>query len=89
VRENRVTISGADVSGPELRMAPLASVSGQALIEASSNLCGNKSKRAMEEIMIYARTDDPSALASSTSHFFRSDEVLNEKGEFTLMSGHF
>jgi hypothetical protein len=82
----RVTISGADVTGLELRISPLASVSGQALIEASSNLCGNKSKRAMEEIMIYARSDDPSALASSTSHFFRSDAVLNEKGEFTIHS---
>jgi hypothetical protein len=82
----RVTISGADVTGLELRISPLASVSGQALIEASSNLCGNKSKRAMEEIMIYARSDDPSPLASSTSHFFRSDAVLNEKGEFTIHS---
>jgi protocatechuate 3,4-dioxygenase beta subunit len=81
-----VTISGADVTGLELRMTPLATVSGQALIEASSNLCGNKSKRAMEEIMIYARSDDPSPLASSTSHFFRSDAVVNEKGEFTINS---
>jgi Carboxypeptidase regulatory-like domain len=81
-----VTINGADVTGLELRMAHLASVSGQALIEASSNLCGNKSKRAMEEIMIYARSDDPSALMSSYSHFFGSDAVLNEKGEFTIHS---
>jgi hypothetical protein len=81
-----VTISGADVTGLELRMAHLASVSGQALIEASSNLCGNKSKRAMEEIMISERSDDPSALTSSYSHFFGSDAVLNEKGEFTIHS---
>jgi hypothetical protein len=81
-----VTISSADVTGLELRMAHLASVSGQALIEASSNLCGNKSKRAMEEIMIYARSDDPSALASSASHSFGSDAVLNEKGEFAIHS---
>src|SRR5262245_63428611 len=73
-------------SSPSKASRQLASVSGQALIEASSNLCGNKSKRAMEEIMIYARSDDPSALASSTSHFFRSDAVLNEKGEFTIHS---
>ena len=74
-----VTISGADVTGLELRMAPLASVSGQALIEASSNLCGNKSKRAMEEIMIYARSDDPSALASSASRF-RLDVAFSPPG---------
>src|SRR5262249_56741995 len=60
----RVTISGADVTGLELRISPLASVSGQVLIEASSNSCGNKSKRVMEEIMTYARSDDPSALES-------------------------
>ena len=82
----RVTISGADVTGLELRISPLASVSGQVLIEASSNSCGNKSKRAMEEIMLYARSDDPSTLASSTSHFFRSDVVINEKGEFAIHS---
>ena len=84
-----ITISGADVTGLELRMAPLASVSGQILIEASSNSCGNKSKRAMEEIMISARSDDPSALAalaSSASHFFGSDPVVNEKGEFAIHS---
>lgn len=83
-----VTISGADVTGLELMISPLASVSGQVLIEASSNSCGNKSKRAMEEIMIYARSDNPSPLASSTSHFFRSDVVVNEKGEFTIYSLH-
>jgi Carboxypeptidase regulatory-like domain len=84
-----VTISGADVTGLELRMSPLASVSGRILIEASSNSCGNKSKRAMEEIMISARSDDPSALAalaSSASHFFGSDPVVNEKGEFAVHS---
>ena len=43
----------------------------------------------MEEIMIYARSDDPSALAamaSSASSFFGSDVVINEKGEFTIHS---
>jgi Carboxypeptidase regulatory-like domain len=82
----RVTISGADVTGLELKMSPLASISGQVHIEASSNLCQNKSKRATEEIMIYARSDDPSALAASTSYFFGSDVAVNEKGEFTIPS---
>src|SRR5262245_10988823 len=82
----RVTVSGADVTGLELRMAPLVSVSGHVLIEASSNLCGNKSKRAMEEIMLYARSDDPSVLASSNSRFFGSDMVINEIGEFRIHS---
>jgi protocatechuate 3,4-dioxygenase beta subunit len=82
----RVTVSGGDVTGLELRISPLASVSGQALVEASSNSCGNKSKRATEEIMIYARSDDPSAIASSDSHIFGSDAVVNEKGEFTINS---
>jgi Carboxypeptidase regulatory-like domain len=82
----RVTISGADVTGLELKVSPLASISGQILIEASSNLCENKSKRSMEEIMIYARGDEPSALASPTSYLFSSDVVVNEKGEFTIPS---
>lgn len=50
-----VTVSRADVTGLELGILPLASVSGQVLIEASANLCVNKSKRAMEEIMISAQ----------------------------------
>src|SRR5262245_17452751 len=82
----RVTISDADVTGLELRISPLASVSGQVLIDAPSNSCGKKSRRAMEEIMLYARSDDPSPLASSTSHFFGSDAVLNEKGAFAIPS---
>jgi hypothetical protein len=82
----RITISGADVTGLELKMSPLALISGQVLIEASSNPCENKSKRVMEEIMIYARSDGPFALASPTSILFRSDAVVNEKGEFTIPS---
>jgi hypothetical protein len=31
-------------------------------------------------------SDDPSALASSASHFFGSDAVINEKGEFAIHS---
>ncbi|HEU0180117.1 MAG TPA: carboxypeptidase-like regulatory domain-containing protein [Blastocatellia bacterium] len=82
----RITVSGGDVTGLELKISPLASVSGQALVEASSNSCGNKSKRAMEEIMIYARSDDPSVIASSDPHFFGSDADVNEKGEFAIHS---
>jgi protocatechuate 3,4-dioxygenase beta subunit len=82
----RVTISGADITGLGLKMSPLASLSGKVLFEASSNPCENKSKRAMEEIMIYARSDDPSALGSPTSDLFSSDAVVNEKGEFTIPS---
>ncbi len=85
----RVTISGAAVIGLELKMAPLASLSGRAVIEASSNLCEKKSKRTMEEIMIFARSDDPStlaALSSPTSSLFNSNAVANEKGEFTIPS---
>jgi hypothetical protein len=40
----------------------------------------------MEEIMIYARSDDPSAIASSDPHFFGSDADANEKGEFAIHS---
>jgi carboxypeptidase family protein len=51
----RITVSGADVPGLELKLSALASLSGQILIEASSDPCENKSKRALEEIMICAQ----------------------------------
>ncbi|MCI0660748.1 MAG: carboxypeptidase-like regulatory domain-containing protein [Acidobacteria bacterium] len=80
----RVTVNGADVTGIELRLSPLASVSGQLLIETSTNPCESKSKGVIEEIMIYARNDDPSSNASLPSIMLMSNVVPNEKGEFTL-----
>jgi len=82
----RITVNGADVTGIELRLSPLASVSGQLFIETSTNPCESKSKGLIEEIMIFARSDDPSALASPFSYYYRSNVVANDKGEFTIPS---
>jgi len=57
----RVTVNGADITGIELRLTPLSSVSGQVVIEASPNACEGKSKRAIEKIMISARRDEKTA----------------------------
>jgi hypothetical protein len=81
-----VTVNGADVSGIELRLSPLASVSGQLFIETSTNPCERKSKSGIEEIMIYARSDDPTDYAFPLYYYFRSNVVANDKGEFTLPS---
>jgi protocatechuate 3,4-dioxygenase beta subunit len=82
----RVTVNGADVGGIELRLSPLASVSGQLFIETSTNPCEIKSNGSIEEIMIYARNDDPTAFASANPYNYRSNVVANEKGEFTITS---
>jgi len=80
----RVTVNGADVTGIELRLVPFASVSGQLIIETPTNPCESKSKGMIEEIMIYARTDDPSSNTSIPIYMLTSNVVPNEKGEFTL-----
>ena len=82
----RITVSGVDVTGIELTLMPLSSLSGKVLIEPSSTLCENKSKRVIEEIMIYPHGDDLSARTLSPYFFISSNVGVNEKGEFTIPS---
>jgi hypothetical protein len=67
-------------------LTPLSSVSGQVVIEASPNACEGKSKRAIEEIMISARSDEKTGIAYAPPLLFTSNVVVNEKGEFTIPS---
>ena len=80
----RVKVNGGGVNGIEIRMVPLASLSAQVVIEKSSNSCTGQSKHAVEEIMIYARSDLSSAFASEAYYFFTTRVVVNNKGEIKI-----
>jgi len=55
----RVTVKGADVGGVELRLEPLASVSGKVVVEASPGVCESEHKPLLDEISVTARRDTP------------------------------
>ena len=76
----RVTISGADVTGIELRMNPLVSVTGNVLLEAAkvATTCENYKSSAFEEVAVSLLPDAPpkqrqtmlpSALPARTGEF--------------------
>jgi len=80
-----VAIRGADVSGADLRLMPLASLSGRVVLEAAPNACDPKLKRTLEEVMVLSRRDEKASNdpASATRPGVPTI-AANEKGEFTL-----
>ena len=81
----RVSVRGADVTGIELRLSPLASIAGTIVVEPSSNACDKPGRSLLEEMLVTSRPDvkprqetdpvtRPSALQAS----------INGKGEFEL-----
>jgi hypothetical protein len=82
----RVTVRGADVSGIELKLAPLASIAGKIAIEAAPNVCESKRKLIMEEIMVAARRDAKAAESANLAMFPSGGGGVSDKGEFTLLN---
>ncbi len=80
----RVTVSGADVGGVELRLAPLASVSGKVVIGASPNACESKDKFLLDEIVVSARRDSAPSSVGERLTSFSIGGSLNERGEFSI-----
>ncbi len=81
----RVTVRGANVSGIELRLLPLASIAGQVAIETSPNACNPKAKILFEEIAFSAQPDQKSTEASVSRLRNNLPTVAaNEKGEFRI-----
>jgi hypothetical protein len=86
----RVTVKGGDVSGIEIKLAPLASISGRVVIEASQSVCENKSRATIEETLVSARRDEKTTLPSSP--FPTPTGVVSDKGDFKIISldaGHY
>ncbi|MCI0489973.1 MAG: carboxypeptidase-like regulatory domain-containing protein [Blastocatellia bacterium] len=87
----RVTVRGADVTGLELKLAPLGRVAGRVVLEtqqaaASKTACKDERKSLLEESIITARSDenkerkDRPQSASSSSIISAPDS----KGQFLL-----
>ncbi|MEK6325821.1 MAG: carboxypeptidase-like regulatory domain-containing protein [Acidobacteriota bacterium] len=85
-----VTVSGADVTGVELALEPLASMAGRALIEpisaAQKAECKATRPARLEEVVISARGEGnkkPEDQSLSLLSMLK-DTSPNEKGEFTV-----
>jgi hypothetical protein len=90
-QSRRVTVNGADATGIELTLEPLASINGRALIEplqdAQKLECKNLPPSRVEEIVIRARGDGKQKTIDDNSVPFLSmykDTTPGEKGDFTL-----
>ncbi len=86
----RIQVSGADVTGIELKLFMLSSISGRVSIEHSSTSCQSEEKLGVEELYLSAESIEPKK--QSKNPFFAWDDyrfnsrtgVLNEKREFAL-----
>jgi hypothetical protein len=90
----RVSVKGADITGLELTITPMASISGRVNFAPDEKLsCGRRRDNAQRETMIFARRDrkEPAAANSKTKETTEEmDQLLfpatitstpNEKGE--------
>ncbi|MDT4969646.1 MAG: hypothetical protein QOJ64_4383 [Acidobacteriota bacterium] len=91
----RVTVRGADVTGLQLRLAPLGSIAGRSLLEPIQNkeACGAERPATLVETLINARRDEKTQPDVSTSPFlFAGAMTQNELGDFqvrNLVSGNY
>ncbi len=81
----RVSVRGADVSGIELRLGPLASIAGRVAVEPSPNVCDPKQQIRFEEILLGVRRDEGAKGESPFPfQFASSGHAPDEKGDFTV-----
>ncbi|MGH9846157.1 MAG: carboxypeptidase-like regulatory domain-containing protein, partial [Blastocatellia bacterium] len=79
----RVVVKGADVGGIELKLAPLAAISGKAILETSPNTCVDGRNASIEEVLIGMRVDSREAPVSN-SFAGSGSAAPNEKGDFAF-----
>ena len=90
----RVKVKGGDVTGIELVLAPLGSISGRVVVEALDREqkpeCKPARKTAMAEIVLLARRDAKDGKPQAFSPFeylpHSMDTVPDDKGGFTITS---
>jgi Carboxypeptidase regulatory-like domain len=89
----RITLSGADVAGIEMKLDPLGSVSGRVVIDGLPNSCDPKRKISLDRFLITLMRDD---LRADAPPFLRysgvSNQGVGENGNFTINSvgpGHY
>ncbi len=87
----RVNVRGADVPGIELTLAPLASVSGQLLLDElkladGKRVCQPSREPRAGEVIVLARRDEAHNAAASSFPFFTAanESAPDGKGEFQV-----
>src|SRR5262249_36735410 len=89
----RVSLSGKDVTGLDLKLLPLGSFGGQIVVESLPEACGEKHKIRLEDFAATATRDDQQKdnLSFLSSRGFSSQRA-NEKGEIMIKNvdpGHY
>src|SRR5262249_4831607 len=81
----RVSLSGKDVTGLDLKLLPLGSFGGQIVVESLPEACGEKHKIRLEDFAATATRDDQQKdnLSFLSSRGFSSQRA-NEKGEIMI-----
>ncbi|MFN0109376.1 MAG: carboxypeptidase regulatory-like domain-containing protein [Blastocatellia bacterium] len=82
----RISVRGADVTGIELRLTAMASISGRITLEPATNACTPPTKSVVEETVITVRREEKPLLTASVSPTFLPTIAANETGEFKLNS---
>jgi hypothetical protein len=89
----RITLSGADVAGIEMKLDPLGSVSGRVVIDGLPNSCDPKRKISLDRFLITLMRDDLQADAAAFLQYPRVfSQRVDENGKFTFNSvepGHY
>ncbi len=80
----RVTVRGADLTGIELTLLPMASISGRLVLEATQTARVNRREFTLEEVMISVRRNAEVGAAADPCGLFQYDVSANDKGEFSI-----
>jgi hypothetical protein len=80
----RVTVKGRDVGGIELKLAPLASISGKVVVESSPDACEGGSKSSLNKIFVGVRPDTKTMLGARRFGNYRYGGSVSEQGEFKI-----
>ncbi len=81
----RVTIKGSDVTGIDLKMFPMASISGKVVLEAAPSACESKTRSTIEEVLLSPRRDERTKVDTISQFYYLTGfAAANEKGEFTV-----
>ena len=94
---SRITVKGSDVTGLELKLAPLGSISGQFRLEKMKPVpgaaaCQPKQAATIQETVVAVRSDAKRGertelpVISLSPFMYSSDGVPNEKGEFRVIT---
>jgi len=82
----RVTVSGGDVGGIELKLAPQASISGKVVVEASSDACEDMRKSSPSRVIVFTRPDTKSMLDARQFALSRPGVSVSKEGEFKIFN---